>query len=464
MEYSPRRNFARPGWQAVLAGMLIALGAGRGLTQSLNRAPQWLRDGVVYEIFPRQFSAAGNLDGITARLDELHDLGVTILWLMPIHPIGVQHRKGSYGSPYAVRDYDAVNPDYGTKADLKRLVAEAHRRDMKVILDVVLLHTAWDSVLMQHPEFYRHDAQGRIISPMPEWTDVAALNFASTELRQYLIAMLKRWLMECDVDGYRCDTASMIPTSFWEEASAALKQAKPDLMLLAEADKPELLKKAFDIDYAWPLLNSLQQVLGSSAPASELQRTWETDLQRYPAGALRLNMTDNHDQARAVARFGVRGALAASVLTLTLDGVPMFYNGMEVGDATDSGDPSLFERAPILWQPKDRPPLRRIYRELIKLRASAPALRNGRVVWQTNAQPESLVTFIRRDDQDEFLIAINFSNRSVSGKVNLRSAAQFTRVKIGGMPPTPEATLPDLRLAGFEWAIFRRAANPMAAN
>jgi cyclomaltodextrinase len=464
MENSRWRKFARLGRRALLLGMIGVFCAATGIAQVTNTPPQWLRDGVVYEVFPRQFSPEGNLNGVTARLDELNDLGVTILWLMPIHPIGEKLRKGSLGSPYAVRDYEAVNPDYGTKNDLKRLVAEAHRRNMKVILDVVLLHTAWDNVLMKRPEFYKHDASGKIVPPVREWTDVAGLNYANPELRQYMIAMLKRWVTECDVDGFRCDTASMLPTSFWEEASVALKQTKPDLMMLAEADKPELLNKAFDVDYAWPLLNTMQSVLGNSAPASELQRTWESDRKRYPAGALRLNMTDNHDQARAVARFGVRGALAASVLMFTLDGVPMLYNGMEVGDATDSGDPSLFERAPILWQPKDRPPLRRIYRELIKLRKTHPALRSGSVAWQTNSDPTNLITFIRRDDQDEFLIVINLSNRPLSAKVNLANPAQFNLVKIGGQPPSAESALPDLRLTGFEWRIFHRSANAMAAK
>src|ERR1035438_3003313 len=133
-------------------------------------SPQWLREGVVYEIFPRNFSPEGNFDGITAHLDELKDLGVNILWLMPIQPPGQKMRKGTLGSPYAVRDYYAINPDYGTEADLKRLVTEAHKRGLKVIIDVVANHTAWDSVLMEHPEFYKQDASGKIIPPVKEWT------------------------------------------------------------------------------------------------------------------------------------------------------------------------------------------------------------------------------------------------------------------------------------------------------
>src|SRR6478736_5727148 len=176
---------------ALLLSLWVSLGWQAGFAQATNSArpsPQWLHDGVVYEVFPRQFSPEGNFAGVTAKLDELKDLGVTILWLMPIHPIGEKLRKGSYGSPYAVRDYSAVNPDYGTKDDLKRLVSEAHRRGMKVILDVVLLHTAWDNVLMQRPEFYKHDASGKIVPPVPEWNDVAALNYENPELRKYMVS------------------------------------------------------------------------------------------------------------------------------------------------------------------------------------------------------------------------------------------------------------------------------------
>jgi len=446
---------------SILLGVLIA---SSGVGQTTNGSPQWLRDGVVYEVFPRQFSHDGNFQGVTARLDELKKLGVTILWLMPIHPIGEKMRKGTYGSPYAVRDYYAVNPDYGTKEDLKHLVSEAHRRDVKVILDMVLLHTAWDNVLMEHPDFYKHDASGKIVPPVPEWSDVAGLNYDNAELRRYMIAMLKHWVTDAGVDGFRCDTASMVPTSFWEEARSALKAVNPDIIMLAEADKPALLTNAFDIDYAWPLLNTVQNVLGNSAPASELQRTWESDRQRYPSGALRLNMSDNHDQARAVARFGVRGALAASVMMLTLDGVPMLYNGMEVGDATESGDPSLFERAPILWQPKDRPPLRHIYRDLIRLRMAHPVLRSGNVKWLPNSNSENVVTFLRADEKEEFLVVINFSNRSVTAKLEGGGSYKYSAVKFDGVKPPSGASLPELQLNGFEWRIYSRERSTASVN
>src|SRR5499433_3860271 len=182
----------------------------------------WIRDAVVYEVFPRAFSKEGSFNGITAKLDQLKNLGVTILWLMPIHQIGQEKKKGSIGSPYAVRDYYSINPDYGTKDDLHRLINEAHRRGLKVIIDIVANHTSWDSVMMKDPEFYKHDAQGKIIWPY-DWTDVAWLNYQNPKLREYMLKVFEYWIREFDVDGFRCDVAGEVPVDFWESTRTQLE-------------------------------------------------------------------------------------------------------------------------------------------------------------------------------------------------------------------------------------------------
>ena len=223
--------------------------------------PDWVRQSVIYEIFPRQFSPTGDFAGITARLDDLKALGVDVLWLMPIHPIGRLKAKGSIGSPYAVRDYYAVNPEYGTKDDFRRLVDSAHQRGMKVIIDIVANHTAWDSVMMSNPAFYKQDAAGHVIPPHPEWEDVAGLNYLNPGTRKYMRDMLVYWVREFKLDGYRCDDAADVPTDFWEEASRDLEAVHPGFFMLAEADKPELLVNAFNCDYAWPMLAILNQVV-----------------------------------------------------------------------------------------------------------------------------------------------------------------------------------------------------------
>jgi len=419
-------------------------------------SPDWLRNGVIYEIFPRDFSATGNLNGITTRLDQLENLGVTILWIMPIHPIGEKGRKGKFGSPYSIEDYYAIDPAYGTLTDFKRLVSEAHGRGMKVIMDLVADHTAWDSVMMKHPEFYKHNDQGQVIPPVPEWTDVAALNYSNLQLREYMIAMAKYWVQTCDVDGFRCDAAAMVPTDFWVQLRAELTEIKPDIVLLAEASKPELLTNAFDIDYGWPLLATMNKVIIDSAPASDIKRTCEENCSEFPKGALHLQISDDHDEARAIARYGLNGSLAASALMFTLDGVPLIYNGMEAGDATESGDGALFIRLPIFWSPKGRPPLPEIYHSLIELRHQYAAFRDSNVDWLRNSDETSIVTFLRADDEDELLVVINFSNRPLVGTVDLKDPNGFEPVKVPGLNDSDDSPLPEFRLNGFEWRIYHR--------
>ncbi|MGH7940470.1 MAG: alpha-amylase family glycosyl hydrolase [Limisphaerales bacterium] len=423
-------------------------------------SPDWLRDGVIYEIFPRDFSPAGNINGVTAKLDELQKLGVNILWLMPIHPIGEKFRLGKFGSPYSVRDYYAIDPVYGTPGDFKRLVVEAHKRKMKVIMDLVADHTAWDSVMMKHPGFYKRDAHGKIISPTPDWTDVAALNYANQGLRKYMIGVLKYWVQRYDIDGFRCDAAAMVPTSFWEQARAQLGRVKPDIIMLAEASKPELLVNAFDIDYSWPLLAAEDKVLLAGAPASVIRSSWEDSLARFPRGALHMRISDDHDEVRAINRYGLKGALAMSALMFTLDGVPLVYNGMEIGDAHETSGGGLFKKLNISWQAPPHPELRAIYHDLIQLRHEYPALCNSRVDWLHNSDETNLLTFLREDDKDELLVVINFADHRVSGSVDFASANGFAPLKISGMEDQPDSPLPALHLDGFEWRIYHRIPNP----
>jgi cyclomaltodextrinase len=432
--------------------------------------PAWVRDGVIYEIYPRNFSERGNFEGVTAELDRLKELGVNILWLMPIHPIGQEKKKGPIGSPYAVRDYYAVNPDYGTAADLKRLVAESHKRGMKVIIDVVANHTSWDSVMMKTPEFYVRDAQGHITFPH-DWSDVAELNYDSPALRRYMIDMLKFWLRDFDLDGFRCDVAAEVPTDFWEQARVELDKTKPDIVMLAESDRPELLVRAFDLDYSWPLHGTLNDVMRGRKAATAFRETWESDAAKYPRGALRMRFSDNHDEKRAVARFGEGGALAASALMFTLDGVPMLYNGMEVGDTTESGDPALFYRLPIFWPiVKRRPEFPRFYQQFIALRKGHAALTRGSVEWLNNSDPARVVAFARRYASEDVVVAINFSNTPVNVTLDTpTSGVPFTEITPDTREPLrADATeaeraararsvnLPSLSLDAWGYRIFRR--------
>jgi cyclomaltodextrinase len=427
-------------------------------------SPQWLRNGVVYEIFPRDFSLGGNIAGVTAKLDDLHDLGVDILWLMPIQPIGEKFRSGELGSPYSIKDYYGIDPACGTPDDFKRFVIGAHERGMKVIMDLVADHTAWDSVMMAHPDFYKHDAQGKIMSPVPAWTDVAALDYSNSRLRRYMVSVLKYWIQTYDIDGFRCDSAGMVPTDFWEEARTELAKVKPDTIMLAEASKPDLLKRAFDIDYSWPMLGTLDDVLIKGAPAFKVRQTWDDSLAQFPAGALHLGISDDHDEVRAVNRYGLKGALAASALMFTMDGVPLLYNGMEIGDVNESSGGALFKKINICWQTPKHPKWRLTYRDLIRLRHEYHALCDSPVDWLHNSDEKHLVSFRRTDNKDEVLVVINLSRQPVNGRVTLNTTNDFTRVSISGMEDADDKALPSVHLNGYEWCIFHRmpSSHPLA--
>jgi cyclomaltodextrinase len=449
-----RRTFA------LLLALFAVSAAAADTRPAARAAPDWLRDGVVYEIFPRAFSPAGNFKGIVPQLDRLKALGVTVIWLMPIHPTGKEKQKGTLGSPYAVRDYDAVNPEFGTPAEFRQLVADAHDRGMKVFIDVVANHTAWDSNLIsKHPDWYTRDAAGKIVPPNPDWVDVADLDFSKPGLRRYMSDMMVRWLRDYGVDGFRCDYASGVPTDFWESLRPELDRVRPGLAFLAEADDPALLERAFDVDYAWDFYHAMSDALAGRKPASFVREVWEKAAAKYPRGALRLRFSDNHDQLRTTGQAGLPAALAASAVMFTLDGVPLLYNGMEVGDTVESAAPALFERAPIQWEMAERRPhVAPFYRALSALRRAHPALTRGSVRWLANADETRILSYERAKATESLVVVANLSGRSWTGKVEAAgSYADITpeAARLGG---TAAATLPAVTLTPWEVRVFRREA------
>jgi cyclomaltodextrinase len=430
--------------------------------------PSWMDQAIFYEIFPRAFSPAGTLNGVTAKLDNLQKLGVNVLWLMPIHPIGKIKKIGTYGSVYAVSDYYAIDPDLGTKDDLLHLVQAAHERHMRVILDEVPDHTAWDSVMMSHPAYYKRDAAGKVLYPH-NWTDVAALNYADPSLRKYMVDMFAYWLKTFDLDGFRCDDAGDVPKTFWDETSSTLRAIRPDVLMLAEASQPDLLRQDFNIDYAWPLLETMNEVIMHGKPASAVRDEIRMQEARFPAGSWHMLISDDHDTQRAIVRYGAQAALAASALVFTLPGAPMLYNGMEVGDVTPSTAPALFEKVPIFWPSGQMErAFPEFYKVMIPLRETSPALRHGELVWIHNSDEDHIVTYLRRSQEETVLVAVNLANVPFVGSIEaglgpwkevaLESFAQHGEA---GMPtaqasaPPPPTALPTLSLPPFGVRIFR---------
>lgn len=311
-------------------------------------APDWMDNAVIYEANLRQGTAERNLKGLQKELPRLKDLGVDIVWLMPIHPISELNRKGELGSYYAVKDYKAVNPEFGTMEDLKEFVQTAHINGIKVILDEVTNHTGADNAwVTEHPEYYAKDAEGNFISPF-DWTDVYELDYSNPGTRAAMTDALKFWIEEADIDGYRMDVAMEVPVDFWEEVVPQLRAIKP-IFMLAEASEPALMVNAFNADYAWPMkdtFNAIAFTQGVNAYAVKEGKTYEAtpataifDLIRkqekeYPAGAIHMNMVTNHDlnswEGTEFERYG-DGLSAFAILSYTLPGMPMLYTGQEVG-------------------------------------------------------------------------------------------------------------------------------------
>lgn len=421
--------------------------------ETARTSPDWVKDAVIYEIFPRNYSQKGDFNAITNDLDRLKNLGVTVLWLMPIHKIGQEKKKGTIGSPYAVQDFYSINPDYGTKEDLKRLISEAHKRGLKVIIDIVANHTSWDSVMMKTKGFHTTNDKGEVIPPIPDWADVADLNYENPELRKYMIEMLKSWIRNYDLDGFRCDVAGFVPTDFWETARAEVDKIKPDTIWLAEWESPDLLVKAFDLGYSWRNHATLDKVLHGEQSAFEIRKTWEAQRNEFPKNFMLMRFSDNHDERRAIARFGEKGALAAQALAFTLDGVPMIYNGMEAGDTTESGFPALFEKMPIFWDAQiRRPEFPKFYKGMLDLRKNSIALRRGDLTWLKNSDENRVLTFLRKSGNEEILVTINMTSAPFFGSVE--ASGNYEEITPNVEKKT--AGLPTLSLDSFGFRIFRR--------
>jgi len=223
--------------------------------------PEWSTDATIYEVNIRQYTPEGTIAAFEKQLPRLKDLGVEILWIMPINPISEKNRKGSLGSYYSVQDYKKLNPEYGTIDDFKHMVAEAHKLGFKVIVDWVANHTGWDNVwIAQHPDWYTTDSTGKIVPSVPDWTDVADLNYDKPEMQAAMIDALKYWVKETDIDGYRCDVAGMVPVDFWDKARTALDSIKPVYMLAEDESEKGLLTKAFNMNYGWEFHHIMNKI------------------------------------------------------------------------------------------------------------------------------------------------------------------------------------------------------------
>ena len=376
--------------------------------------PKWSYNKTIYEVNIRQYTKAGTLKAFEKHLPELKQLGVGILWIMPVNPIGKVNRKGKLGSYYSVQNYLEINPEFGTMDDFKELVKKIHSLGMHVILDWVANHTSWDNVLTKtHPDFYKKDSAGNFVAPVKDWTDVIALNYKNKKVWNYMINAMKFWVKDCDVDGFRCDVADMVPTAFWDKARVELDKIKP-IFMLAEAETPKLQVKAFDMTYSWDLYHLTIDIAKGKQNASALNKYFRKENDNYPLNDFRMRFTNNHDENSwngTVFELYGKAASTFAAFTFAVPGMPLIYSGQEAGLDKRL---KFFERDPIDWKPS---PFRDLYTKLVHLKLNNKALwcgdKGGRMTMVSSPGDKSVYSFVREKGNDKIFAVFNLSDKPV---------------------------------------------------
>lgn len=374
---------------------------------------EWAKDAVIYEVNVRQYTKEGTFNAFSEHLQTLKDMGINTLWFMPIHPISVTKRSGTLGSYYSITDYREVNPEFGTAEDFKALVDKAHDMGFKIMLDWVANHTGWDCTwIKDHPDWYTQDENGKIIDPAGMgWPDVADLNYDNMEMRAEMIACMKYWVEEYDVDGFRCDFAYGVPRDFWEAARAELESIKPLLMLAEDDLNTDLLDEAFDMNYNLGLYDTLVSVAHDSKSADRIRTYIPTT---FPDGAYTMNFLDNHDknsyERTIIGGIGKDALPAMFSLIYTIPGTPMIYTGNEIG--LDHAI-AFMEKDTIDWNSSDVD-YRPLLAELAAIRSENSALHSGNYggdIEYINLGKKAVFAFTRQVDGNTVICLFNLTKR-----------------------------------------------------
>lgn len=402
---------------------------------------------IIYEVNPKLFEKDNSFNSIANRLDEIQEMGVNVVWLMPIYEEGIEK---AFGSPYSVKDYKKVNTSYGSLEDLKALVNKAHTKKMKVILDWVANHSSWDNSWIENKDWYTQNANGDIISP-PEfnWSDVADLNYNNLDMRHAMIDAMKYWITEVGVDGYRCDYAEGVPSDFWKESIKELRKLKgDDLIMLAEGGKASLFSDGFDIIYGWDFAFKLQDLYNGKISLRSFYETQQKEYQNVPEGKHRMRYSTNHDMASDESPIqvykGEKGAMSAFVIATTMGGSPMIYSSQEVGYSSPL---SFFNFRAIDWS--SNPTYSSEYKKVMNIYNNSKALRKG--VLRT-FDTENVVSFYRESNNEGVLIMVNITDKKTEVKVPI----EFANEKMKNLLDNSSETLPTvLELEPFQYKILQ---------
>ena len=371
---------------------------------------EWSKNAVIYEVNVRQYTEEGTFKAFEAELPRLKELGVDILWFMPIFPIGLENRKGSLGSYYSIQDYSAVNPEFGTMEDMQSIIEKAHDLGLYVILDWVANHSAWDHAwVTEHPEYYKKDSTGVMVSPF-DWTDVVAFDYSNTDMREAMKNEMLFWVRDMDVDGFRCDVAGEVPTDFWENTRVELDKVKP-VFMLAEAEKAELVNKAFDMDYGWHQHHLMNEIAKGNINANDMNAYFDELDELYPERSYKMYFTTNHDENSWNGTVGERLGDAAdvlSVLSFTVGDMPLIYNGQE---SALNKRLLFFEKDLIDWDGYSKTDF---FKKLTSLKHTQKALNSGSYGERFVRIPSSADEQIFAFDRGNVRVLLNLSTEEVN--------------------------------------------------
>ncbi|MFY9150749.1 MAG: alpha-amylase family glycosyl hydrolase [Prolixibacteraceae bacterium] len=436
----------------ILALTIFACQPATKTTVSSGHTPEWAKNSVLYEVNIRQYTPEGTFNAFAEHLPRLKELGVDILWIMPINPISEKNRKGSLGSYYAVKDYKGINPEFGTLDDFKNLVNKAHQMGFKVILDWVANHTGWDNQwIVDHKDWYTQDSLGNVIPPNPDWSDIADLNFDSQPMRRAMIDAMDYWVSTTDIDGFRCDVAWGVPQDFWEAATASFDSIKPVYMLAEDEDHPGLLTKAFESNYAWQLHHILNEVAQGKKTAGDIQNYFSGIGEKYAEGSFPMQFITNHDenswQGTEYERMG-DAVKTFAALTFTIDGIPLIYSGQEAGLNKRL---LFFEKDTINWSNLE---MQKYFQSLIKLKHENKALWSGifggPMKFLKTSLPDQVLAFAREKDGNQVISIFNLSAEPVEVSVEFTSTDDYLDYFSGGTKTLQKDTVLKLDKWGFQ--------------
>jgi cyclomaltodextrinase / maltogenic alpha-amylase / neopullulanase len=425
--------------------------------QQARTAPDWIINGIIYQIQPRAFTPEGTLKAATKKLSTVAELGMNIVYLCAVFvadddmdqafwsPRQKASGMNSPYNPYRMKDYYHVDPEYGTDNDLKDFINEAHRLDLRVMLDMVYYHCGPTAVFIKdNPNFIKHDKDGKVVNAA--WS-FPALNYDNPKLREYLWKNMEYWVNDFDVDGFRCDVADRIPLDFWETARERLEKIRPDIGILAEGqNRVENQNKAFDVSYSYTWYHEIRKIYENGQSVSSLRNAWDSLEAAFPRGARLIRFIDNHDitndafHNRIEKIWGTKRVNAALVIAFTFDGLPFIYNGQEVADTSRH---SIFGRLPINWAGgktqvgQDR---FSFIQKLSVLRSTEPSLTQGKLEWIDNDAPDEVLSYQRTIDEERILTVINLTERSVKIKlkgISKKESKSFTPLLLEGIKGNP---------------------------